>query len=152
MTYQKAIKLLKEMKYNCNHAKNYNDPQREYKAHALGFAIRVMENANKQDNSEIEDSNGVWILSPHAFYKDTWDESTELMVYITARCGVCGKNHDPYEVYHKTLTPPENESNNYKFDLEEEKAKALEEFKSKSWNMKSFCSNCGAKMMEEKEQ
>lgn len=40
---EKAINLLREMKHNCEHANNYDDPKRHDKAKALGFAIELIE-------------------------------------------------------------------------------------------------------------
>ena len=40
---EKTINLLREMKHNCEHANNYDDPKRHDKAKALGFAIELIE-------------------------------------------------------------------------------------------------------------
>ena len=87
-----------------------------------------------------------WKLEVHSFYNDNWDESIELVVYILAHCSNCGKEHFPKQVFSKRLYAPEDADENFRFDQEYEKAKALEEFKQENRKFINYCSNCGAKM------
>lgn len=91
---------------------------------------------------------GEWVLETHSFYKDTFDESVELCVYITARCKDCGRKHpDRYEVYSATLCAPEDADDDFRFDREEEEDKALKAFLAKGFVLADYCPNCGAKMV-----
>lgn len=89
---------------------------------------------------------GKWNLEVHSFYSDNWDESIELVVYILAHCSNCGKEHFPKQVFSKHLYAPEDADENFRFDQEYEKAKALEEFKRENRKLINYCSNCGAEM------
>ncbi len=96
-----------------------------------------------------------WKLEVHSFYNDNWDESIELVVYILAHCSNCGKEHFPKQVFSKRIEAPKDADENFRFDQEYEKAKALEEFKEvleefKQENRKlvNYCPNCGAEMIK----
>lgn len=99
---------------------------------------------NKADYAAVK--YGQWKLEVHSFYNDNWDESIELVVYILAHCSNCGKEHFPKQVFSKRIEAPEDADENFRFDQEYEKAKALEEFKQKNRKITNYCSNCGAEM------
>ena len=94
----------------------------------------------------IERKQGQWDLETHSFYVDTWDESSELCVYILAKCSVCGKEHNPKEVFSKHLYSLEDGEGDYKFNRKHEEEKALGEFKQKNYKFQNYCPECGAKM------
>ena len=56
------------------------------------------------------------------------------------------KNISPKQVFSKRIEAPEDADENFRFDQEYEKAKALEEFKQKNRKIINYCSNCGAEM------
>jgi hypothetical protein len=91
--------------------------------------------------------HGKWELETHWFYRDTFDESKELVVYITASCSECSCKHpNNYEVFSKTLYEPEDADDDFLFDEEKEVSNALDEFELKQHIFVSYCPNCGAKM------
>ena len=93
------------------------------------------------------ESYGHWKLEVRSFYRDTWDESTELCVYIVAACNKCGEKHpNNHQVFSKTLYAPEDADDDFRFDQEKEKAIALEEFLLRDYKFANFCPNCGAHM------
>lgn len=91
--------------------------------------------------------HGRWELTAHSFYRDTFDESYELCVYIVANCSKCsGKHPNSYQVYSKTLYAPEDADNDFRFNQKAEEEKALLEFKQRKVEYANYCPNCGAKM------
>lgn len=90
--------------------------------------------------------HGEWNLEVHSFYVDTWDESSELCVYILASCSNCGEEHSPKEVFSMHVYAPEDADCDYRFDKEYEEAKALEKFKQRNYKFQNYCPNCGVKM------
>ena len=61
-------------------------------------------------------------------------------------CSNCGKEHNQKQVFSKHLYAPEDADDDFEFDQEYEKQKALEEFKQGNYNLQKYCSECGAKM------
>lgn len=106
--------------------------------------VDVMESVPVADVAEVK--HGEWTLEVHSFYADNWDESIELCVYILASCSNCGEEHKPKQVFSKRLYAPEDADDDFRFDQEYEKSKALEEFKQQGYKFKNYCPNCGAKM------
>lgn len=100
----------------------------------------------------IKVKHGKWILEVRSFYADNWDESIELVVYILASCSNCSEEHHPKQVFSKRLYAPEDADDDFRFDQEYEKSKALEEFKQKGYKFQNYCPNCGAKMDLEGQQ
>lgn len=95
----------------------------------------------------VEVVHGRWELTVHSFYRDTFDESCELCVYIVANCSECSGNHpNSYQVFSKTIYAPEDADDDFRFDQKEEENKALQEFQSRNYQFAYFCPNCGAKM------
>ena len=93
---------------------------------------------------------GRWELTVHSFYRDTFDESCELCVYIVANCSECSGNHpNSYQVFSKTLYAPEDADDDFRFDKKTEEEKALLEFQNKKYEFAYYCPNCGARMDEE---
>ena len=91
--------------------------------------------------------HGRWELTTHSFYRDTFDESCELCVYIVANCSECSGNHpNSYQVFSKTLYAPDDADDNFRFDKKAEEEKALLEFRNKKYEFAYYCPNCGAKM------
>ena len=91
--------------------------------------------------------HGRWELTVHSFYRDTFDESCELCVYIVANCSECsGKHPNSYQVFSKTIYAPEDAGDDFRFDEKEEENKALQEFQSRNYQFAYYCPNCGAKM------
>ena len=77
--------------------------------------------------------HGRWKLTVHSFYRDTFDESCELCVYIVANCSECSGNHpNSYQVFSKTLYAPDDADDDFRFDQKAEEEKALLEFRNKS--------------------
>lgn len=99
------------------------------------------------------DTHAHWKLTPHAFYRDTISKERELCVYVSAKCSNCGVKHpDDDEVYAVNLQAPEDEKYTHKWDVEEEKQKALEKAKTRrNFFYAPYCANCGAKMKGDKE-
>ena len=90
---------------------------------------------------------GRWELTARSFYRDTFDESCELCVYIVANCSECsGKHPNSYQVFSKTIYAPEDAGDDFRFDKKEEENKALQEFQSRNYQFVYYCPNCGAKM------
>ena len=124
----------------------YAEEQNKYFNMGLKCAVR---NIKRQPTVDVvEAKHGEWNLEVHSFYMDTWDESSELCVYILASCSNCGKEHNPKEVFSKHIYAPEDADCDYRFDKEYEESKALEEFKQCNFEFQNYCSNCGAKMDE----
>ena len=102
------------------------------------------------DGNMIEIStvrHGRWKLTVHSFYRDTFDESCELCVYIVANCSECSGNHpNSYQVFSKTLYAPDDADDDFRFDQKAEEEKALLEFRNKKYEFAYYCPNCGAKM------
>ena len=93
--------------------------------------------------------HGRWELTTHSFYRDTFDESCELCVYIVANCSECSGNHpNSYQVFSKTLYAPDDADDDFRFDKKAEEEKVLLEFRNKKYEFAYYCPNCGAKMME----
>lgn len=91
--------------------------------------------------------HGKWMLNAKSFYKDTMSEEIELCVYITAHCSECnGRHPDSYQVYDKTIYPPDNNIYDYVFDQKAEELKSLKEFNNYNYKFANYCPNCGAKM------
>ena len=91
--------------------------------------------------------HGRWELTVHSFYRDTFDESCELCVYIVANCSECSGNHpNSYQVSSKTIYAPEDAVDDFRFDQKEEENKALQEFQRRNYQFAYYCPNCGAKM------
>lgn len=91
--------------------------------------------------------HGRWELTTHSFYRDTFDESCELCVYIVANCSECSGNHpNSYQVFSKTLYAPDDADDDFRFDKKAEEEKALSEFRNKKYKFAYYCPNCGAKM------
>ena len=94
--------------------------------------------------------HGRWELTVHSFYRDTFDESCELCVYIVANCSECSGNHpNSYQVFSKTLYAPDDANDDFRFDKKTEEEKALLEFQNKKYEFAYYCPNCGARMDEE---
>lgn len=91
--------------------------------------------------------HGRWELTTHSFYRDTFDESCELCVYIVANCSECSGNHpNSYQVFSKTLYALDDADDDFRFDQKVEEEKALLEFRNKKYEFAHYCPNCGAKM------
>ena len=91
--------------------------------------------------------HGRWELTVHSFYRDTFDESCELCVYIVANCSECSGNHpNSYQVFSKTLYAPDDADDDFRFDKKAEEGKALLEFRNKKYEFAYYCPNCGARM------
>ena len=91
--------------------------------------------------------HGRWELYVRSYYVDTWDESCELAIYITASCSECGEKHpNNHQVFSKHLYAPEDADDDFRFDRAEEMAKALAEFKQRGYKFANYCPNCGSKM------
>lgn len=91
--------------------------------------------------------HGRWELTVHSFYRDTFDESCELCVYIVANCSECSGNHpNSYQVFSTTLYAPDDADDDFRFDQKAEEEKALLEFRNKKYAFAYYCPNCGAKM------
>lgn len=91
--------------------------------------------------------HGRWELTTHSFYRDTFDESCELCVYIVANCSECsGKHPNSYQVFSKTLYAPDDADDDFRFDQKVEEEKALLEFRNQKYEFAYYCPNCGANM------
>ena len=91
--------------------------------------------------------HGRWELTTHSFYRDTFDESCELCVYIVANCSECSGNHpNSYQVFSKTLYAPDDADDDFRFDQKAEEEKALLEFRNQKYEFAYYCPNCGATM------
>lgn len=102
---------------------------------------------SKKRFDKYEVKHGWWELKVNSFYRDTFDESCELCVYIVANCSECSEKHpNKYQVFGKTIYAPEDESDDFRFDQKEEENKALQEFQSRNYQFAHYCPNCGAKM------
>ena len=102
----------------------------------------------------IDVKHGTWKLEPHSFYRDNWDESIELCIYITASCSECGGRHpNRYEVHSKNLYAPDDATEDFRFDQEAEKELAISEYLTnrragRDFGLANFCPNCGIDMRE----
>ena len=73
------------------------------------------DNGNAIEISRVR--HGRWELTTHSFYRDTFDESCELCVYIVANCSECSGNHpNSYQVFSKTLYAPDDADDDFRFD------------------------------------
>ena len=100
-------------------------------------------------SSEALRPKGRWELEVKSFYRDTFDESCELVVYILATCSCCGGKHpNSHQVYSKNLCAPEDAEEDYRFDETAEMEKALAEFRDRNYVFANYCPNCGADMRE----
>lgn len=91
--------------------------------------------------------HGRWELTTHSFYRDTFDESCELCVYIVANCSECSGNHpNSFQVFSKTLYAPDDADDDFRFDQKAEEEKALLEFRNKKYEFAYYCPNCGCMM------
>ena len=94
-----------------------------------------------------EIKHGYWQLEPHWFYRDTFDDSIELTIYITASCSQCGRKHpDRYEVFGKTLYGPEDADYGWRFDEEKETQNVIDKYMHKGYEFARYCPDCGAMM------
>lgn len=111
----------------------------------LDRAQRAILDAPAADVAPVR--HGRWELTTHSFYRDTFDESCELCVYIVANCSECSGNHpNSYQVFSKTLYAPDDADDDFRFDKKAEEEKALLEFRNKKYEFSYYCPNCGAKM------
>jgi hypothetical protein len=111
-------------------------------------ALRCMEQTPTIDPKSLR-PKGRWKLEVKSFYRDTFDESCELVVYILATCSCCGGKHpNSYQVYSKNLYAPEYAEEDYRFDETAEMEKALAEFRDRNYVFANYCPNCGADMRE----
>ena len=111
----------------------------------LDRAQRAILDAPAADVAPVR--HGRWELTVHSFYRDTFDESCELCVYIVANCSECSGNHpNSYQVFSKTLYAPDDADDDFRFDQKAEEEKALLEFRNKKYEFAYHCPNCGAKM------
>ena len=98
-------------------------------------------------NGVVVREKGEWGLEARSFYRDTFDESCELVVYILANCTNCGEKHpNAHQVFSKTLYAPEDAEEDFRFNQSLERMNALREFKAKGYKFAHFCPNCGADM------
>ena len=106
------------------------------------------------DTADVQEvKHGHWETSPHAFYRDTFDETRELSVYIVANCSKCRARHEPYQVYSRTLFVPDGEDEyKYEWDLDKEKENALIDFEGQNYAFMKYCPHCGSKMDGEDEK
>ena len=108
-------------------------------------ALHIIDSMPAADVASVR--HGRWELTVHSFYRDTFDESCELCVYIVANCSECsGKHPNSYQVYSKTIYVPEDAGDDFRFDQKEEENKALQEFQRRNYQFAYYCQNCGAKM------
>lgn len=115
------------------------------RACGTGDAIDIIDDFPDADVAPVV--HGRWELTTHSFYRDTFDESCELCVYIVANCSECSGNHpNSYQVFSKTLYAPDDADDDFRFDQKVEEEKALLEFRNKKYEFAHFCPNCGAKM------
>ena len=141
--YIDADVLLKEIQDN--EPMNWTDSEAEIQEQFDYKQFKsLIENQPTADVVKVK--HGEWTLEVHSFYVDNWDESIELCVYILASCSNCGEEHKPKQVFSKHLYAPEDADDDFRFDQEYEKSKALEEFKQQGYKFKNYCPNCGAKM------
>lgn len=81
----------------------------------LDRAQRAILDAPAADVAQVR--HGRWGLTTHSFYRDTFDESCELCVYIVANCSECSENHpNSYQVFSKTLYAPDDTDDDFRFD------------------------------------
>ena len=116
-----------------------------------GGHLRFVNGEWRDDNGDVIEisrvRHGRWELTVHSFYRDTFDESCELCVYIVANCSECSGNHpNSYQVFSKTLYAPDDADDDFRFDQKAEEEKALLEFRNKKYEFAYYCPNCGAKM------
>ena len=112
------------------------------------FDCLMNENRAIDTSADVEPvRHGRWELTTNSFYRDTFDESCELCVYIVANCSECsGKHPNSYQVFSKTLYAPDDADDDFHFDKKAEEEKALLEFRNKKYEFAYYCPNCGAKM------
>ena len=134
--------LLQQIGEKLNVLRSCNDFK---EAWGMRYAMVMIQNAPAVDAVEVV--HGRWKLTVHSFYRDTFDESCELCVYIVANCSECSGNHpNSYQVFSKTIYAPEDADDDFRFDQKEEENKALQEFQSRNYQFAYFCPNCGARM------
>lgn len=138
---EETIKRIKEC--YCAGCNSYNGVR--CRACGTGDAIDMIEDTTAADVAPVV--HGRWELTTHSFYRDTFDESCELCVYIVANCSECSGNHpNSYQVFSKTLYAPDDADDDFRFDQKAEEEKALLEFRNKKYEFAYYCQNCGAKM------
>ena len=121
---------------------NDSPEQVGYSREDAADCIRYMDAA---DVAQVR--HGRWELTVHSFYRDTFDESCELCVYIVANCSECSGNHpNSYQVSSKTLYAPDDADDDFRFDQKAEEEKALLEFRNKKYEFAYYCPSCGCKM------
>ena len=122
----------------------------EYDHYTSGFdeAVTIVEDFPSADVAPVRHER--WELTTNSFYRDTFDESCELCVYIVANCSECsGKHPNSYQVFSKTLHAPDDADDDFRFDQKAEEEKALMEFRNKKYEFAYYCPNCGANMESE---
>lgn len=101
----------------------------------------------KERSRYVVREKGEWKLTVYSFYRDTFDESCELAIYIVANCSECRGNHPySYQVFSKTLYAPEDAEEDFRFNQKEEEEKAIAEFNQRGYEFAYFCPTCGADM------
>lgn len=133
-------KLVKELRNDA--------PKSSVRRYVCNVILSMLGDENQTPTIEAEPvRHGRWELEVRSFYMDTFSEDIELAVYILAHCSECGEKHpNANQVFSKTLYATEDADDDFRFDEEAEKAKALEEFKQRKYNFAHYCPNCGAKM------
>lgn len=117
----------------------------EFGIHYKNSILREINDFQAADVAPVR--HGRWELTVHSFYRDTFDESCELCVYIVANCSECSGNHpNSYQVFSKTLYTPDDADDDFRFDQKAEEEKALLEFRNKKYEFAHYCPDCGAKM------
>lgn len=136
-----TIKRIKEV--YCAGCNSYHGVR--CRACGTGDAIDIIDDFPAADVAPVV--HGRWELTTHSFYRDTFDESCELCVYIVANCNECSGNHpNSHQVFSKTLYAPDDADDDFRFDQKAEEEKALLEFRNKKYKFAYYCPNCGAKM------
>lgn len=93
------------------------------------------------------EKDAFWELTVRSFYRDNYDESTELCVYIVANCSNCGRKHpDSHQIYSASVYPPEDATDDFRFDQEYEERKHKKKFLSQNPKFANYCPECGKHM------
>lgn len=125
------------------------DAEHQHRSYSTYMSYEIMDSV---EDSIVEEElapvrHGLWELTTHSFYRDTFDESCELCVYIVANCSECSGNHpNSYQVFSKTLYAPDDADDDFRFDQKAEEEKALLEFRNKKYEFAYYCPNCGCRM------